>query len=69
MYGGFKMSNNVKLLRIAEVKNKTGMSRASIYAEMKKGKFPKNIKITVRCVAWKSDDVDAWIEKKIQEAA
>jgi prophage regulatory protein len=40
--------------------------RSSLYALIKKGEFPKPVKITgARAVAWSSQAVDAWVAARI----
>jgi len=58
----------VRLIRLQEVKQKTGLSSASIYKQIRIGAFPKGIKITQRATAWTSQDVEAWIASKTRNA-
>ncbi len=53
------------LLRIASVTQRTGLPTSTIYAYMKAGSFPQPIRISERSVAWKSQDIDAWIAAKM----
>jgi len=39
----------------------TGFSHSTLYYLMKKGNFPKQVKIGVRAVAWRKSDIDAWL--------
>ncbi len=50
------------LLTIDEVKRITSLSRATLYRRMKEGTFPQAIKIGERRVAWRSDQLMAWLE-------
>ena len=50
-----------KLLRRPEVESITGLSRASIYARMKDGKFPLPVRLGPNSVAWRASDIDEWI--------
>ena len=50
------------LLRRPEVEAITGLSRASIYARMTKGDFPRPMRIGPRAVAWRESDVQEWID-------
>lgn len=59
----------MRLLRITEVKEQTGLSGASIYKQIRLGLFPKGIKITERATAWSSEEVDQWVSNKIDWAA
>lgn len=56
------------LLRMPDVKQRTGLGRSVIYMLMAKGEFPQKIQISSRCVAWNSDDIDQWIAEKIKKA-
>ena len=49
------------IARIAQVMAQTGLPRSSLYTQVKEGKFPKPIKIGVRSVGWRVEDVEAWI--------
>lgn len=53
-----------RLLRLAQVEDKTGFKKSYLYREMRDGNFPKPIKLgsTSR---WKESDIDAWINALI----
>ena len=53
------MSN--RLLRRPEVERLTGLSRASIYRLMAHGDFPRPLRVGVRGVRWRSEDIDRWL--------
>lgn len=57
------MSN--KIIRLPEVKNKTGLSRSTIYLSMTKGAFPKTISLSERAVGWLDSDIEQWLDKRI----
>ena len=59
---------SISLLRLPTVKDRTGKSRSTIYAEIKDGTFPKPIKIGKRSVAWPSNVIDEYIEDKVKAA-
>jgi prophage regulatory protein len=66
-----------RLIRLNEVMGRTGYGRTSIYRKMEDGSFPKSVKLgnpledpnafDCRAVAWIEDDVDQWIESRIEE--
>ena len=56
-----------KLLKLYEVIDRTKVCRARIYQLMELNEFPKSVKLGQRSVAWVESEVDAWIEKRIQE--
>lgn len=50
-----------RLIRLAEVKLRVGLSRASIYKRMSEGRFPKSRSLGSRCAVWIEAEIDAWI--------
>lgn len=62
------MSSSEKLLRLAEVKGRTGYSRAWIYKLIEKNRFPKPIKIGPRSIAFVESEVEEWINQRIAES-
>lgn len=56
----------MKILRLNDVKEITGLSRSSIYLMIKRNEFPQNIALNnYRAVGWLDKDIQDWIEKKI----
>lgn len=53
-----------QLLPLPAVVHKIGASRASIYAWVRDGRFPKPRKLGPRRVAWLASDLDAWIASR-----
>ncbi|MGB5134053.1 MAG: AlpA family transcriptional regulator [Prochlorococcaceae cyanobacterium] len=62
------VSTTRRLLRLPEVKQKVGLSRTAIYRLIAEGQFPRQVCIGPRTVAWCQDDLEAWIEQRIQGA-
>ena len=64
-------------IRLNEVLSRTGYGRTSIYRKMEEGTFPKSLKLggppkdpsifDSRAIAWIEDEVDQWIEDRIEE--
>ena len=52
------------LLRMPEVKRRTGLGRSTIYKYMEKGMFPKQHKAGVRAVGWKLGLVNQWVDER-----
>ncbi len=52
---------NKTILRMPDVKERTGLSSSTIYAMMADGRFPRPIRIGKRAVGWPSDVVDGWL--------
>ena len=53
------------LIRLPEVVRLTGLSKPSIYRLVKAKQFPKQVKLSVRAVAWSSSDVATWIDSRV----
>lgn len=49
------------LLRVADVTQRTRLSRTTIYRRIAKGTFPRSIRISDGITAWYESDVDAWV--------
>jgi prophage regulatory protein len=56
-----------KFLRLKLVIEITGLSRSSIYSQIKQGIFPKNISLGPRSVAWLESDIQDWIDARIHQ--
>lgn len=54
-----------RILRLPQVISMTGLSRSTIYAEISKGNFPKQVKLTgSRSVGWSESAIINWIESR-----
>ena len=53
------------IIRLRQVKARTGRCRSSIYADIREGKFPAPIHIGARAVGWLESEINAWIESRI----
>ncbi|MCL4790433.1 MAG: AlpA family transcriptional regulator [Gammaproteobacteria bacterium] len=61
-------SANEKVIRRPEVEARTGLPRSTLYDAIKRGSFPRPIKLSERSVAWVASEVDAWVAARIHEA-
>lgn len=55
----------LRLIRLREVKRRTGMSTSTIYRWMKSGFFPHSIKIGGHIAVWREPDIDQWLVERI----
>ena len=55
----------IRLLRLPQVQAMTGFSRAEIYRLVALGRFPKQVHIGQRAVAWSSSEVEDWVERRV----
>jgi len=56
--------NQDRIIRITEVMAMTGLSRSGIYAAIKEGTFPAQLKLSVRSSGWLESEVVAWRDKR-----
>ena len=66
-----------RFIRLNEVMSRTGYGRTSIYRKMEDGSFPNSLKLggplkdpnefDSRAIAWIEEEVDQWIESRIQD--
>ena len=61
-------TNKEKILRLADVKARTGLSRSTIYLNIQNSLFPKPISLGARCVGWLESEIDAWIQARVQQS-
>lgn len=59
-------NSNNRILRLPEVKTRTGLSRSTIYERIKAGTFPRHISLGVRSVGWLESEIDGWIAARIE---
>jgi prophage regulatory protein len=57
-----------RLLRLPEVESSTGLKKSTIYLLMKRGKFPRCVQLTARCVAWPESQVLQFVQDRIAAA-
>jgi len=55
-----------KLVRLDTVLEMTTLSVSTIYRLMKKGQFPKQIKISERSTRWVLDEIFEWMEENFK---
>lgn len=56
----------ISILRLPDVKSRTGLSRSSIYLAAASGTFPRPIKLGARAVGWLETDVDRWLKARVE---
>jgi prophage regulatory protein len=57
----------VKILRIAQVRERTGLATSSIYKLISTGGFPKPVPLTERTVGWPEHEVDDFVTSRIKQ--
>ena len=53
-----------RILRIPEVCQRTGLSRATIYTRIRSGDFPPRIKLGPRAMGFRESALDRWINER-----
>ena len=53
-----------RLLRRAEVEERTGLARTTLYRKMRAGTFPLPLKVAERAVRWRQSAIDEYIESR-----
>ena len=49
------------ILRLPEVLSIIGLSKSTMYAMKKAGKFPESVPLGKRAVGWKASEIFAWV--------
>lgn len=63
-----KTSNDERLLKLPQVRERVALSTSTIYDLMLRGEFPRPVKVGERAVAWPSSAIQNWIEQRIAAA-
>ncbi len=56
---------NTIIIRLPQVKQRTGLSRSTIYELIKRGQFKKPISLGARAVGWLESDVSEFIAGRV----
>ncbi|MDC9583278.1 AlpA family transcriptional regulator [Xenorhabdus sp. PR6a] len=62
------ITSKESLIRLPEVQRRTGYSKAWIYKLIEEDKFPKQVKIGTRSIAFVESEIDNWIDQRIAES-
>lgn len=57
----------MRIIRLKEVIDSTGLARSTIYKYIGEGSFPKPVSLGDRCVGWVDSEVHDWILARIEE--
>ena len=57
----------MRIIRLKEVIDSTGLARSTIYKYIGEGTFPKPVSPGDRCVGWVDSEVHDWILSRIEE--
>ena len=56
------------ILRLPEVKSRTGLPRSTIYLRISQGTFPLPISLGARSVGWIASEIEEWISHRITQS-
>jgi len=63
-----QLKSTLTILRRKQVENRVGLSRSHIYARIKEGTFPKQVRLGgKRAVGWVETEIDAWVAARVEE--
>lgn len=54
-----------RLIRLRDVQKMTGLSKSGIYKYHLANRFPQNVSLGGRAVAWVESEIEQWIENAI----
>lgn len=57
----------MRIIRLKEVIDSTGLARSTIYKYIAEGTFPKPVSLGDRCVGWVESEIHDWILARIEE--
>ena len=56
------------ILRLPQVKARTGLSRSTIYLRISEGTFPKPVSLGARAVGWIDLEIQEWLNQRIESS-
>ena len=57
----------MKLIKLKQVMDCTGLARSTVYKFMADGQFPKPVKLGSKMVAWVESEIQEWIKQRMSE--
>jgi prophage regulatory protein len=55
----------IRILRLAEVIETTGLGKTKIYGLQATGQFPMRVQITSHCVGWVEEEIQRWLAHRV----
>ena len=56
------------LIRLRAVQLRVALPKSTLYALIRRGKFPRPIRLGRRCSAWLIADIDKWIDARVADS-
>jgi len=57
----------IKILRLSQVEEKTGLRHSAIYERIRLGTFPRPIPLGPKARGFVESEIDTWLEQRIAE--
>jgi len=57
----------MKIIRLKQVMETTGLARSTIYKFIAAGTFPKSVPLGGKSVGWVDEEIQEWVKAKIDE--
>jgi prophage regulatory protein len=58
-----------RFVRLPEIVQRTGLSRATIYRKMDRGEFPHSVRLSANVIAWYERDLQGWLANPMSWSA
>lgn len=55
-----------RIIRFDTVRDRTGLSRSTIYRKIAEGTFPAQLKISIHGTGWRESDIDRWVADPVR---
>ena len=68
MNDAIRVASPLAILRLSDVKARTGLARSTIYDRIKAGSFPAQVSLGARAVGWLESDIEAWISGQVKRS-
>jgi prophage regulatory protein len=62
------MIEPIRMLRLPDVKQKTGLSRSQIYRLIDHGDFPRQVQLGDRASGWIEAEIEKWLLERIKRS-
>ena len=56
----------LRFLRFTTIRERTGLSRSTIWRLERRGAFPRHRRISTNAVGWLEHEVDEWVESRLK---
>jgi prophage regulatory protein len=58
------MTEQIALIKVKEVVRRTLLSKPTLYRLIRKGHFPKQLRLSPNNVAWLKSEIDGWLSER-----